>query len=83
MEGEIAHLGTDRPTIQTQYLLKAIDDAGKLFPRATRKAMLGEHPAERHGEDGVWYVASIDVEARIAPWPIAPCCIVAHRTEAA
>jgi hypothetical protein len=44
VEGEIDRLGLDHPTIQTQYLLHAIDDAGKLFPRAMREAMQGEHP---------------------------------------
>jgi hypothetical protein len=61
VEGEIARLGLDHPTIQTQYLLHAIDDAGKLFPRAMREAMLGEHPGETAGADGAQYVAGIDV----------------------
>lgn len=33
VEGEIARLGLEHPTIQTQYSLKAVEDAGKLFSR--------------------------------------------------
>ena len=61
VEGEFARLGPDHPSVQTQYLLKAIDDAGKLFPRAMREALLGDHPAELAGTDGSWYVCGIDV----------------------
>ncbi len=61
VQGEIARLGVTHPIIQTQYCLKALDSAGKLFVRAVRELMTGRHAALEHGADGETYVAGVDV----------------------
>jgi hypothetical protein len=66
VEGEIARLGLDHPSIQTQYLLHAIDDAGTLVYRA----MLGDHPGETAGADGALAIGLVTSRGKAAatPW---------------
>lgn len=58
---EIHRLGDSHPTIQTQYLLRCLDDAGKLFSEAQRAILEGCHRRERGPLPGVTYVAGIDL----------------------
>ena len=61
VEGEIARLGEDHPSIQTQYYLRTLTDAGRLFSVAQRAALLGQHQRERLPTSGALYVAGIDL----------------------
>ncbi len=61
VEAEIARLGEDHPSIQTQYLLHCLSDAGRLFSSAQRETMSGIHPRQRRRTPGALYVAGIDV----------------------
>ncbi len=61
VEAEIARLGVQHPTIQTQYLLHCLDDAGLLFSTEQRRALEGTHGRERGPIPGCIYVAGIDV----------------------
>jgi hypothetical protein len=58
---EIARLGEDHPTIQTQYLLHPLADAGRLFDAEQRAALRGVHSRERMPREGEMYVAGIDL----------------------
>ena len=71
VEGEIARLGIDHPTIQTQYLLHAIDDAGKLFPRAMREALQGSTRASTPAPTAVGTSPASTSPARTPPSPSA------------
>jgi hypothetical protein len=61
VEGEIARLGRDHPTIQTQYLLQTLADAGRLLTAEQLATLEGTHLRERHPSPGVIYVAGIDL----------------------
>jgi len=54
-------LGEQHPSIQTQYLLRCMSDAGRLFSAEQRAALAGTHPRQRGPVDGCVYVAGIDV----------------------
>jgi hypothetical protein len=58
---EIARLGVDHPTIQTQYLLRPMADAGFLFRSEQRARMDGTHARRRTPERGDVLVAGIDL----------------------
>ncbi|HEY8684766.1 MAG TPA: hypothetical protein VIO57_04085, partial [Chloroflexota bacterium] len=61
VEGEISRLGSDHPSISTQYWLRCLSDSGRLFSEAQRAALEGKH--ERHPAPiaGRTYVAGIDL----------------------
>lgn len=61
VEGEIARLGEDHPTVQTQYLLHCLSDAGRLFSVEQRAALRGWHRRVQSPEADRAYVAGIDV----------------------
>lgn len=70
VEGEIARLGEDHPTIQTQYLLKTISGAGYFLNDLQKIMLQGSHEWEMQpGDDGEVYIAGMDVggEERVAP----------------
>jgi hypothetical protein len=59
--GEIARLGESHPTIQTQYLLRCLAAAGRLFSLQQRAALQGAHQRRRQPAPGSVYVAGIDL----------------------
>jgi len=61
VEGEIARLGVEHPTIRTQYLLQTLSDAGRLFSAEQRAALRGSHRRLRVPEPDRVYVAGIDL----------------------
>lgn len=61
VEAEIARLGEQHPSIQTQYLLRCMSDAGRLFSAEQRAALRGTHARRRQPEEEAVYVAGIDV----------------------
>jgi hypothetical protein len=61
VEVEIERLGEQHPSIQTQYLLRCMTDAGRLFSAEQRAALAGQHARQRSPMDGCVYVAGIDV----------------------
>ena len=61
VEGEIARLGADHPSITTQYELRCLSDAGRLFSESQRTAMGGRHARYRGPIPGHTYVAGIDL----------------------
>ncbi len=61
VEGEIARLGADHPSISTQYWLRCLSDAGHLFSAAQRAALQGTHPRSQSPRPGCTYVAGIDL----------------------
>ena len=61
VEAEIARLGEGHPSIQTQYLLCCLSDAGRLFSAEQRAVLRGTHPRRRAPAEGCVYVAGIDV----------------------
>jgi len=61
VQAEIDRLGEHHPSIQTQYLLHCLSDAGRLFSREQRAALRGTHERLREPEPGRMYVAGVDV----------------------
>jgi hypothetical protein len=61
VEAEIARLGEDHPTIQTQYLLHPLADAGRLFREDHRSALRGEHDRTRRPDGDDIFIAGIDL----------------------
>jgi hypothetical protein len=61
VEAEIERLGEQHPSIQTQYLLRCMTDAGRLFSAEQRAALAGQHERQQSPTDGCVYVAGIDV----------------------
>jgi hypothetical protein len=61
VEAEMERLGEQHPSIQTQYLLRCMIDAGRLFSAEQRAALAGQHARQRSPVDGCVYVAGIDV----------------------
>jgi hypothetical protein len=61
VEGEIARLGSDHPSISTQYWLRCLSDAGRLFSGSQQTAMEGKHDRCRGPHYGRTYVAGIDL----------------------
>lgn len=58
---EIARLGEEHPSITTQYLLRPLSAAGRLFSVAQRAALQGAHPRLHAPIPGEVYVAGIDL----------------------
>lgn len=69
VEGEIARLGPEHPTIRTQYELKPLDSAGRLFTRPMRELLRGDHAPSDRAQDGAIYVAGVDVAGQDAHVP--------------
>jgi len=57
----IARLGPDHPSISTQYWLRCLSDAGRLFSVGQRAALAGSHERCRIPSLGKTYVAGIDL----------------------
>jgi hypothetical protein len=58
---EIARKGRHHPMIKTQYFLEEIDSEGRMFDDRRQALMQGDHVRIRGPEDGVVYVATLDV----------------------
>lgn len=61
VQHEINRLGMDHPTIQTQYLLHTLSDAGSLLSEAQKALLQGTHPRQHAPTPNTTYVAGIDV----------------------
>jgi Terminase RNaseH-like domain len=61
VEGEIGRLGEEHPTIQTQYLLRCVSDAGRLFSLEQRGQLAGVHSRQLSPGADSMYVAGIDL----------------------
>lgn len=61
VEGEMARLGENHPSISTQYWLRCLSDAGRLFSETQRAALAGTHARCRFPLPGRTYVAGIDL----------------------
>lgn len=61
VRGEIERLGEAHPGIQTQYLLRCLGDAGRLFSAEQRAALRGAHHRQTSPRPDAVYVAGIDV----------------------
>lgn len=61
VESEMTRLGLEHPTVQTQYLLRCLTDAGRLFSSEQRAALRGAHWRQREPEQDETYVAGIDI----------------------
>ena len=75
VEGEIARLGAEHPLIRTQYLLRPLDELGRLFPPTARALLQGIHPRLAAAQPGESYVAGVDVagqDADAIPGLLAP-----------
>ncbi|HLJ68822.1 MAG TPA: hypothetical protein VKX16_15815, partial [Chloroflexota bacterium] len=61
VSAEIARLGTEHPSIRTQYFLECLADAGKLFSEAQRVALQGSHQRQIEPAEFSTYVMGIDL----------------------
>lgn len=61
VQAERIRLGEDHPLFRTQYALLPIAGGGRLLSRAQVASMSGNHPRRHTPEQGVSYVAAIDV----------------------
>lgn len=61
VEAERDRLGEDHPTFRTQYLLQTVDDATSLLSPQQRAYLAGDFPLLRGPQEGVRYVAGIDL----------------------
>ena len=61
VEGEISRLGSDHPSISTQYWLRCLSDSGRLFSATQRAALEGTHQRRPAPVAGSTYVAGIDL----------------------
>lgn len=61
VEKEIARLGREHPLIRTQYFLEEIDAQGGMFDARRRALMQGAHTRYHSPQDGMIYVATLDV----------------------
>lgn len=61
VEGEISRLGSDHPSISTQYWLRCLSDSGRLFSETQRAALEGNHKRQPGPIPGCTYVAGIDL----------------------
>ncbi len=58
---EIARLGQEHQSIQTQYYLRTLDGAGYLLTTLQQRLLRGSHAWEEEPEPGVCYLAGLDV----------------------
>jgi hypothetical protein len=61
VKSRVARLGRQHPLIKTQYFLEEIDAEGRLFPKARRALMYGQHPRRHDPIPGHRYALLIDV----------------------
>jgi hypothetical protein len=78
VEGEIARLGEEHPLIRTQYMLRPLEEAGRLFSPAARALLEGVHARLEEARPGEVYVAGVDVAGQDAD--AAPGLLAAGRT---
>ena len=72
---EIARLGEEHPLICTQYLLRPLDEVGRLFSPAARALLQGTHVRLGGAQAGETYVAGVDVagqDEQAAPGLLVP-----------
>ncbi|HZT97267.1 MAG TPA: hypothetical protein VFB34_10585 [Chloroflexota bacterium] len=62
---EIERLGENHPAIQTQYLLRPIAGASRLFPEPLILKMHGDHERQQAPVSGVRYVAGVDIAGQV------------------
>jgi hypothetical protein len=67
VEQEIARLGEENPTIQTQYLLHPMSGAGYLLNQLQRMLLQGSHAWEETPTGQGWYIAGMDVAGEDRP----------------
>jgi hypothetical protein len=65
VEGEIARLGENHPTIRTQYLLEPVTGGGRLFPPMLLERLHGSHERQIVPKEGASYVAGVDVAGQV------------------
>jgi hypothetical protein len=61
VESQVKTKGRQHPTVRTEYFNEPVDVAAGLFPRRRRALMLGKHKRQDGPEEGVSYVALVDV----------------------
>lgn len=61
VEAERARLGDTHPVFLTQYCLKTVAGAGRLFSVSQRAQLAGTHPRAPAPEPGTCYVAGLDI----------------------
>jgi hypothetical protein len=61
VESQVRTKGRQHPTVRTEYFNEPVDVASGLFPRRRRALMLGKHKRLDGPEEGVVYVALVDV----------------------
>jgi len=67
VEQEIARLGEDHPTIQTQYFLRPISGAGYFLNSLQRTLLQGTHSWEAEPVGDGWHIAGMDVAGEERP----------------
>jgi hypothetical protein len=84
VEREIERLGEEHLLIQTQYCLRSLDGVGYLLNGTQRALLQGRHRwcEEADGEEGVWYVAGLDVGGEARPDPALLSSTLADRAQA-
>ena len=61
VESQVAAKGRQHPSVRTEYFNEPVDVGAGLFPERRRALMLGMHKRERVPQEGVSYVALVDV----------------------
>ena len=61
VEAERERLGENHPLFLTQYALKPVPGAGRLFSAAQRAQLVGTHARQHAPADGETYVAGLDI----------------------
>ncbi len=67
VEQEIARLGKDSITIQTQYSLHPLNGAGYFLNELQKTLLQGTHNWENRPHDECWYIAGMDVAGEERP----------------
>lgn len=67
VEAERLRLGEDHPLFQTQYCLRTLAGAGRLFSPAQQAQLQGSHPRLRTPEPGERYAAGLDLAGEAGP----------------
>jgi hypothetical protein len=69
VEGERDRLGESHPLFLTQYALRTVPGAGRLFSAAQRAQLAGTHPRRHSAAEGETYVAGLDIGGQDAGGP--------------
>jgi hypothetical protein len=72
VESEIARLGEDHQTIQTQYLLRPISGADTFLNALQQTLLRGEHSWQENPSSDSWYIAGMDIAGEDRPTPGLP-----------